>query len=253
MAAAAFLLAVKSALTAERWYARDWRVSVLWLCRLGNLAGRWAGGRRAIWEAMPGAMPGGIRSAKSGGAGPVLGRWRTARGCGLRPGGRVGQATSRWGIYGGRGSGKRAGRFGGRQYRLSTPILHPSENITDLAGAGPWFGGIRRRTQGGDKSDGRQGGRRGGRLNREEGPAGRWAPAEGCGTGQDGGDMVTGGWRERSGVVDWLGRCPRRRNDGRGTREAGWFLHPTGGRGKTGGCLAGMGPAENPVAKTGNF
>lgn len=114
-------------------------------------------------------------------------------------------------------------------------------------------GGHRAGLAAGDKSDGRQGGRRGGRLNREEGPAGRWAPAEGCGTGQDGGDMVTGGWRERSGVVDWLGRCPRRRNDGRGTREAGWFLHPTGGRGKTGGCLAGMGPAENPVAKTGNF
>lgn len=92
-----------------------------------------------MWGGMPGAMPGGIRAAKSGGAGPVLGRWRTARGCRLRPGGLVGQATSRWGIYGGRGSGKMAGRFGGRQYRLSTPILHPSENITDLADRqGPW-------------------------------------------------------------------------------------------------------------------
>ena len=30
---------VKSALTAERCGARDWRVSVLWLCRLGNLGG----------------------------------------------------------------------------------------------------------------------------------------------------------------------------------------------------------------------
>ncbi len=184
----------------------------------GGNAGRDQGGKeRRRWRGNGCRLPG-----------PVLGRWSRAWGCGLRPGGLVGQATSRWGIYGGRGSGKRAGRFGGRQYRLSTPILHPSENITDLAGTGPWFGGIRRRTQGGDKSGGRQEGRRGGRMNREEGQAGRWAPAEGCGTGQDGGDMVTGGWRERSGVVDWLGRCPRRRNDGRGTREAGWFLHPTG-------------------------
>lgn len=90
-------------------------------------------------------------------------------------------------------------------------------------------------------------------MNREEGQAGRWAPAEGCGTGQDGGDMVTGGWRERSGAVDWLGRYPRRRNGGRGGMGGGMVPPPHGGRGKTGWCLAGMGPAENPVAKTGNF
>lgn len=150
---------VKSALTAEHCGARDWRVSVFLLCRWGNLAGRWAGGRRAIREAMPGAMPGGIRSAKSGGAGPVLGRWSRAWGCGLRPGGLVGQATSRWGDLWGRGSGKRAGRFGGRQYRLSTPILHPSENIRiwlaqahGLAGSG---GGHRAGTRAvGGKRDG---------------------------------------------------------------------------------------------------
>lgn len=148
----------------------------------------------AIWEAM-GRRPAGNVGRDAGGnagrdqggkerrrwrgngcrlPGPVLGRWSRAWGCGLRPGGLVGQATSRWGIYGGRGSGKRAGRFGGRQYRLSTPILHPSENITDLAGTGPWFGGIRRRTQGGAKSDGRQG-----TAGREDEPgkgqAGRWA------------------------------------------------------------------------------
>ena len=62
--------------------------------------------------------------------------------------------------------------------------------------------------------------------------------------------MAAGGWRERSGAVDWLGRCPRRRNDGkqgRGTGEAGCGL--LGGRRSRDGSstLRGVGEKQGGV------
>ena len=57
--------------------------------------------------------------------GPVLGRWSRAWGCGLRPGGLVGQATSRWGIYGAGVAEKGPGGLGDASIDYPLPFSTP--------------------------------------------------------------------------------------------------------------------------------
>lgn len=132
----------------------------------GGNAGRDQGGKeRRRWRGNGCRLPG-----------PVLGRWRTARGCGLRPGGLVGQATSRRGIYGAGVTEKGPGGLGDASIDYPLPFSTPLRT----SGFG-WHRPMVWRDQEEDTGRGQERWAARGTAGREDEPGGRTGRAVGSG------------------------------------------------------------------------